>query len=339
MRIRMSRKKSKQRKRKKPVNRKRRASPALPKSSGNPPTTGLLIPVDSVHEAVADGDKPESIQQEGYQEGYEKGYREGKYAGGDEVVDQLLPPNMIFPDLTIKQIIAAGISRYQEHAIPLLLPEQVRDTILQAMDEKQPLSIVRLGDGELLTMAQEIVMPVDQVRKEGRFLDYAGVKVPDLDTRNKLAEAVARADIVGLPRTRMPNYQLLVSPVFQAYGLSFTERLWTDSLINYSLCQAGCLLPVLQNRSVLLIGNMAEPLSAVLAQRGITIAGVVAPVNGARDAERVVSAARLYDFDIALVSAGIAAVLITEELARITGKVAVDFGHLANALIKGEAPL
>ncbi|GMK43318.1 hypothetical protein PghCCS26_04450 [Paenibacillus glycanilyticus] len=272
-------------------------------------------------------------------EGYEKGYQEGRYAGGEEIIDQLLPPNIIFPDLSLKQIIATGISMHMEQAIPLMLPEQVRDAILHAMEEKQPLSIVRLGDGELLTMAQEIVMPVDQVRREGKFLEYAGVKVPDLEIRNRLVEAVTGADIVGIPRTRMPNYQLLVSPVFQAYGLLLREKQWTDSLINYSLCTAGCLLPILQNRRVLLIGNMAEPLSTVLAQRGISIAGVVAPVNGARDAARIVAAARLYDFDLALVSAGIAAVLITEELARVTGKVAVDFGHLANALIKGEAPL
>ncbi|SFD66951.1 hypothetical protein SAMN05216378_0916 [Paenibacillus catalpae] len=327
-----------QRKRKKPYSRKRRSIKVAPNSDiqpieSQPGTTESVIDIE------ADGRQTEASQQASFLVGYEKGYQEGKYAGGEEIIDQLLPPNILFPDHSLQQIIAAGISMYREQAVPLMVVEQVRDAILQAMDEHKPLSIIRLGDGELLTLAQEIVMPVDSVGREGKFLEYAGVKVPDLDIRNRLAEAVTRADIVGIPRTRKPNYQLLVAPVFQAYGISFGERQWTDSLINYSLCQAGCLISILQNRRVLIIGNMAEPLSAVLAQHGIQIAGFIAPVNGARDAARVVQLARHYDFDIALVSAGIAAVLITEELARITGKVAVDFGHLANALVKGEAAI
>ncbi|GLX71212.1 GT-D fold domain-containing protein [Paenibacillus glycanilyticus] len=334
MNIRAPRKKTKgkkQRKRKRTVYRKRQVVKKAPQ-----------LPVDAIP-AIADTAmdyervQPESHPQENFQAGYDKGYQDGKYAGGEQMIDELLPPHMIFPDLSLKQIIATGVSMYHEHAVSLLIAEQVRDHILHALDERKPLSIVRLGDGELLTLAQETVMPVDVVRREGKFLEYAGVKVPDLDIRNRLAEAVAKADIVGIPRTRMPNYQLLVSPVFRAYGISFQERQWTDSLINYSLCQSGCLLPVLRNRKVLLIGNMAEPLAAVLAQHGISLAGMVAPVNGARDADRVIMIARQYDFDIALVSAGIAAVIITEELARATGKVAVDFGHMANALVKGDA--
>ncbi|WP_127495215.1 GT-D fold domain-containing protein [Paenibacillus glycanilyticus] len=338
MRIRTPRKKGKPRKRKKQIGRKRRLTHASPKIIMNPAELGEAVP-EAAHEAETEGTRAETGQLAGFMEGYAKGYQEGKYAGGEEIIDQLLPPNIIFPDLSLQQIIATGVSMHMEQAIPLMLPEQVRDAILHAMEEKRPLSVVRLGDGELLTMAQEIVMPVDQVRREGKFLEYAGVKVPDLDIRNRLVEAVNGADIVGIPRTRMPNYQLLVSPVFQAFGLSLREKQWTDSLINYSLCTAGCLLPILQNRRILLIGNMAEQLSAVLDHRGLFVAGIVTPVNGARDAARVVALAKQYEFDIALVSAGIAAVLITEELARLTGKVAIDFGHLANALIKGEAPL
>lgn len=326
-----------QRKRRKPSGR-RHFKKAAPKTGLQQADSLVPVPKETIDNESEESQR-EAVWQASYQAGYEKGYREGSYAGGEQIIDHLLPPTVIYPEISLRQIIAAGVSLYQEHAVPLMAAEQVKDAILHAMDEHQPLSIVRLGDGELLTLAQEVVMSVDAVRREGKFLEYAGVKVPDLEIRDRLAEAVARADIVGIPRTRMPNYQLLVAPVFQSYGITFGERQWTDSLINYSLYQSGCLAPILQNRRVLLIGNMAEPLSAVLAQHGIQIAGIIAPVNGARDAARVVQHARLYDFDIAIVSAGIAAVIITEELARITGKVAVDFGHLANALVKGEAAI
>lgn len=289
--------------------------------------------------ADADQTQADNIQETSFKEGYAKGFHEGKYAGGEEIIDRLLPANVMLPEVSVEQIIAAGVNVYREHAVPLLPAEQVGEAIIQALDEKRPLSLVRLGDGELLTLAQEVVMPVESVRREGKFLEYAGVIVPDMEIRNRLAEAVIRANIVGIPRTRMPNYQLLVAPVFRAYGISYGERNWTDSLINYELFHAGYLLRMLQHRRILVIGNMAEPLSAVLAGYGIVIAGIISPVNGARDATRIVQLARQYEFDLALVSAGIAAVLIAEELARVTGKVVIDFGHLANAIVKGEAIL
>lgn len=346
MRIRMSRKRqmaSRLRKPKKRSGKKRRSKKSVPLLPAPviPIEEAPVTPdfVNFVKVIETDQKQLDSSHDKGFQAGYSKGYQEGKYAGGDAFIDQMLPPDQMLPEVTVEQIIAAGVTIYRDHSVPLLTVEQVGDRIIQALDAKQPLSIVRLGDGELLTLAQEIVMPIDTVRREGRFLEYAGVKVPDLDIRNRLAEAVLKADIVGIPRTRMPNYQPLVAPVFQAYNIPFADRQWTDSLVNYGLCQAGYLMRILQSRRVLVIGNMAEPLSAVLAGSGIAIAGVITPVNGARDAARIVELAKHYDFDIALVSAGIAAVLIAEELARLTGKVAIDFGHMANAIVKGESPI
>ncbi|CAM3138508.1 GT-D fold domain-containing glycosyltransferase [Paenibacillus lupini] len=341
MRIRTSRKRQiagRLRKPKKRRTRKRRIKKSVPLLPAPViPIEAVPVTPDLVKEVETDQLQLDTSHD--FQAGFAKGYQEGRYAGGEAIIDQMLPPDQMLPEVTVEQIIAAGISMYREHSLPLLTVEQVGDQIIHALDEQQPLSLVRLGDGELLTLAQEIVMPVETVRREGKFLDYAGVKVPDLDIRDRLAEAVLRADIVGIPRTRMPNYQPLVSPVFRAYGIPFAERQWTDSLINYGLCQAGYLMRILRNRRVLVIGNMAEPLSAVLTGYGIAIAGMITPVNGARDAARIVELARHYDFDMALVSAGIAAVLITEELARLTGKVAIDFGHMANAIVKGEAPI
>jgi|GEM_PF-3330966 hypothetical protein len=338
MRIRTSRKRQaadRLRKRKRRSGKKRRIKKPL---SGlqSPASPVEVIPELQDLAAEKEQAQTETVRDSAFQAGYAKGFQEGKYAGGEEWIDQLLPPDQMLPDISVREIIAAGVNRYKEHAVPLLLVEQIQDAILRALEEQRPLSLVRLGDGELLTLAQEVVLPIETVMREGKFLQYAGVNVPDLEIRGRLAEAVQRADIVGVPRTRMPNYQLLVGPVFRAYNIPYAGKLWTDSLVNYRLCQAGYLLPILHNRRVLVIGNMAEPLSAVLAGHGIAVAGIISPVNGAQDAARVIQAARQYDFDIALVSAGIAAVLITEELARVTGKVAIDFGHLANAIVKGE---
>jgi hypothetical protein len=62
-------------------------------------------------------------------------------------------------------------------------------------------------------------------------------------------------------------------------------------------------------------------------------------VNGCGDIERVMDRIRGIDFDIALVSAGVAAVVIVSRIASRLGKVAVDFGHMADIIGKGEVRL
>ncbi|MNY80097.1 hypothetical protein D3C86_2210020 [compost metagenome] len=44
------------------------------------------------------------------------------------------------------------------------------------------------------------------------------------------------------------------------------------------------------------------------------------------------------NFDIALISAGISAVILVQQVATQMGKVAIDFGHLADSMLKGESP-
>ncbi|MFF2484538.1 GT-D fold domain-containing glycosyltransferase [Paenibacillus sp. NPDC058071] len=279
------------------------------------------------------------LQEESYQTGYRKGETEGRYEGGEAIVDRLMPPYGIMPDTSLEEIIAAGIAANSGRVVTVMSPEQVADRINGSLTRGLPLSVVRLGDGELLTLAQETVMPIEIVRQQGSFLPYAGVEVPNLAIRDQLREAVKQADIVGIPMLRQPNYLLLAGSVLHAHGIDIRSRVFTDSLINYGLYKGGLLKPLLQGRRVLLVGNKADQLAAVLTNAGIVVTGIVMPVNGVQDADRAVQEAQGHDFDIALVSAGVAAVLIAEKLARTTGKVAIDFGHMADAIAKGEAPL
>ena len=75
----------------------------------------------------------------------------------------------------------------------------------------------------------------------------------------------------------------------------------------------------------------------MLAAQHVQIAGSISPVNGMSDIPRIMREAAAHHFDIALVSAGIPAVVIAQRVATELGKVALDFGHLANSFLKGEA--
>ncbi|WP_233500817.1 GT-D fold domain-containing protein [Paenibacillus antibioticophila] len=267
---------------------------------------------------------------------YEAGYREGYFEGGEGIVTRLLPPNMIMPGVTVEGLIASGIRQLApEEMIPLLPPHEVARALQDAMDDKLHLSVIRLGDGELLTLAHDTILPVEEVRKRGPFLPYSGVELPAHSIREALADALRKADIIGVPQSRHPSFQGLLLPVFRHYGLNPASLRLTSSTVNYALEEEGLLLPLLQGRKVLIVGNRAEGLALALQPHDIEISGLITPVRGVHDTELVVRAASGYAFDIALVAAGIAAVLICTEIASRLGKPAFDFGHLANKLESG----
>ncbi|MED4959318.1 GT-D fold domain-containing glycosyltransferase, partial [Paenibacillus macerans] len=143
--------------------------------------------------------------------------------------------------------------------------------------------------------------------------------------------------IIGIPQSRHPSYQGLLFPVFRHYGIDYRTLQLTTSTINYELNEEGYFARLLKGRRVLLIGDKAFALAKVLRLWGADIAGSIAPVNGVGDVPRIMELARGIPFDLALVAAGIAAVILCERLAGEHGKVTLDLGHLANKLISGEA--
>lgn len=274
----------------------------------------------------------------GYSEGYSSGYKQGSYEGGEGIVDELMPHEVILPHFSVRHIIAEGLNHFTPHYYPLLLSNNVRDAIVQALEYKTPLSVVRCGDGELLTLAQDLVLSTDEVKSQGGFLHYAGVAIPDLAARDELAQSIRKASIVGVPKLRIPNYLPLMQPVFAAHGIDYTHLQLTFSTINYMLYSDGLLASILRGRRILIIGNTARELAAVFGSLGLEIEESIGEVHGVNDVPRVMAEAATCTYDIALVSAGIAAVIIAEKLASEHGKVALDFGHLSNSFIKGEAP-
>jgi hypothetical protein len=284
-------------------------------------------------------ERHDPIYKRGYGEGYEKGYETGLYEGGDMYVDGRMPPFTILADVSIRQVVEAGVDALAAHRHPLLTPDQVHAHLASALANRSPMSLVRLGDGELLTLAQDTVLSVDEVRRRGPFLPYAGVNVPDYAARDRLIESVRRAAIVGIPRYRLRNFQPLAFDVFRAFGLDFRTKSLTDSQMNFMLNQSGLLRLLLEGRRVLLVGNKAPELAPVLQRRGLMISGVVAPVHGVPDADRVMGEICRHEFDIALISSGVSAVILAERTANELGKVAIDFGHLADSMVKGEQTL
>lgn len=267
-----------------------------------------------------------------------EGYRKGLYDGGEAILDSMLPPFRILPEIPLRTVIEKGLEQLRDQLLPLMEPEAVFAELSAALNERRPLSVVRLGDGELLTLAQETVLSFDQVLREGPFLSRSGVQVPAPEARNLLAESIRRAHIVGVPTVRMPNFLPLLFPSLRGCGIDCRELRLTASTINDMLCHTGHLAKLTAGRRVLLVGNTAPKLAEVLTAHGVAVVDIVSPVQGMQDIPRVMGEIRVRDFDLALVSSGIPAVVIAERIATELGKVSIDFGSMADRIGQGEVP-
>lgn len=284
----------------------------------------------------AKGVPPQAAKRAARDSSYAAGFRDGVYAGGEALVEQRIPPDHILPDVAAAELIAAGVNQYAPRLARLAGPHEVAAHIYAALDAGRPLSVIRLGDGELLALAADTVLSSEEVQELAPFLPYAGVQRSTPDVRASLAEAIRRADWVGVPISRAPTFQGLLFPVLRHFAIDWSSLKLTDSTINYSLHHSRLLPSLLQNRRVLVIGDLASELGALLQSHGVLVAGMIAPVAGYADIPRVMQRIRKHDFDLALVAAGIPAIVLCRYIADELGKVAIDFGHLANKLVTGE---
>lgn len=269
---------------------------------------------------------------------YVKGYREGLYDGGERLLEAALPADRIVPDISVAEAIAAGIPHVLTRSLRLMGPDELCAEMASALAAGSPCSVVRLGDGELLTLAQDTLKPADEIARESPFLSYAGVDAPDGEARDTLAAAVRKATVVGVPLSRRPNYQPLLFEALRRNGVSPESLRLTSSTINYALYESGQLMRLAAGKRIAIVGNSAEALARALRAAGLDVVHTVSPVDGIADYASAVERAAAVPFDLALVSAGVAAVPICVWLAERTGKVAFDFGHMADRLGGTPAP-
>jgi len=260
---------------------------------------------------------------------------EAMYRGGEALVKKHLEDGQYLP-YNIEDIIEAGLNQLSKEIISLKTPAEVYARVLKALDEKTGLSVIRLGDGEVLALAHDILVSSEEINKNGK-LQYAlgGFKVPDHKKRQLLLENLQEADIVGIPEARYPTYQRLFNNLAKEIKLPLNQTCFTSSQINYKMNEeTNCYHHLLSHYRVLLIGNRAADGKEFLNAKGYhSIVGTI-PVPDISFVPEVLDQASNYEFDIALVSAGIPANLICVELAK-QKKVALDFGHLLDWYIKG----
>lgn len=273
-----------------------------------------------------------------YEKGYKSGYKDGFWYGkvntyGDLVLEAF-PPNVILPGYTISELMKTAIESKKKELKKMITAEEVYFKIVNSLDKQSSLSLVRLGDGEGIALAQGYCKTEKELLKYD-FLKYAGISTPDYQARDELAEAVKKADIIGIPASLMPDFQPLVCKALQYNGINIANLTITPANIHQYLFHLQYFKKILQknNNKIVLIGNLAGELAQIL-RKYCNITGVITPVNGIKAISKIIVSLKKYNFNLLLVAAGIPAVIICSKAAAQYKCVALDIGHLANKIVE-----
>jgi len=262
---------------------------------------------------------------------------EGIYYGGDRIVAEKMKINEFLP-YTIEEVIEVGLDNLQDKKIKLKNAEQIAMEIKNALHDQSGYSVIRLGDGELIFLSHDALNPYEEIQNDPRFnyLAYAGVQLPEHKLRDQLTEALLEADTLGIPISRFPTYQNLFTRLVKHHNWKVESMNLVSSMIHFDILKYTTLLDeLLTNYKVLLIGNKMEEGKKHFNHLGYeSIVGVI-PVNGISSVSKTLEQASQFDYDVALVSAGIPANLICLSLAK-EKKVAIDFGHAIDFLLNGQ---
>lgn len=227
--------------------------------------------------------------------------------------------------------------------------QDVLDQLEIALREQRPFSLVRVGDGENIVMSQESVWPMEQVLQERwaikANLGQKGLRLPNLKMRDEVAASLKRASIVGvLPRgdstIKAPDYlkRPLTDMIFAHYGIA--PALTCHACVNRELVQVPRFWQMLAGKRVLLVTRELDELQAALVKEPyhLDIVSSLAFDNYDQMDETLQwIQTHQDDFDVALFSCGVNAVILAERTAALAGKVAIDFGKANNMILKGRA--
>lgn len=204
---------------------------------------------------------------------------------------------------------------------------------------KIPHASIRIGDGEGLVLAHETILTMDFIRKIIFWINnpvYCGVTLPNPQARNALVDAIKKADFVGLlHETSMWNFKPVFDMARDYYQFNLQNTFYAFD--NYWLAKTKEFYDTFKYTKVLLIGNKAKEWRSVLERRyhWKGIVGTVACPNWYH-LEQAKTQILTYNFDLALLSAGIPAKILSVYIKGL-GKVAVDFGSGSLVAIQADA--
>ncbi|MEX1031072.1 MAG: GT-D fold domain-containing glycosyltransferase [Paenibacillaceae bacterium] len=228
----------------------------------------------------------------------------------------------------------------------VLLPSVVK-RIKYALQHKRAFSLVRIGDGENIVLAQQTVWPLRKVLKLPWAIrsnrGHKGIALPNLRIQNQIVRSIRKATIVGIlpyndQMIQAPPYlkRKLTDQVFKYYKLQ--PKLTCHACVNRIMVRKLSFFRMLKGKRILIINRHPNHIKSVLEQRPyrLHITAVIPFSNYTQINRTIRKVVTLQNsFDIALISCGVSAVILAPKIASLTGKVAIDFGKAPRFVRKG----
>ena len=211
-------------------------------------------------------------------------------------------------------------------------PSSVARVIVRALRDGRPLSLVRLGRTATIALAGEGDLPPDLRRARDVLLTGRGAAALE---QGRLAAAVRAADIVGCPEPPYDEYAVALRAALWLRELRLSRRIVSGSAINVQLYREGHLERILREEPlphVLVVGEAAAAMAAALLTAGVRVTGAIAPAPDFAALDRDIEAMGRAAYDIALVSAGPAALPLCTEAAARNGGIHLDLGCVVDAV-------
>lgn len=224
--------------------------------------------------------------------------------------------------------------------------DEVLSIMERHMNEQKPFSLVRIGDGENIVLAQKGVWPIRKVlstkwARNSRKSNQKGVRLPNIDLRNKMIRAIRRATIVAIPRKHDKEIQAdqrylrpLTEKCFKKYGLK--PKNVCHTFVNRHLPEQPAFWEMLRDRKVILISKWAKKFKKYVKKNYRQYNIKIKPVRftNFKQINPVLKKVKPMKADLVLVSAGVSAVVLVDKLAHTQKRVAMDFGKTPMLILK-----
>lgn len=229
--------------------------------------------------------------------------------------------------------------------------EQVLKIIKEAIKQKKPLSLVRVGDGENLILAQGSLWPIKKVLQNGWAIaaneGKKGVTLPNFKLRDQMVQALKKADIIGIPFWKndpilasQSQKRPLTEAVFKHFNIQPAQICHT--FVNRVFAQRRAFWGLLKGKRILIISRWADKAKVILEGEPykLNIVSTISFTDYKQMAETIKKVLQEKDkFDIALISCGVNAVVLAQQIAELTGKIAIDFGKSLMFMVQKKAGL
>src|SRR5690554_2983432 len=230
----------------------------------------------------------------------------------------------------------------------LLSELEVLKKIKAALKGKKPFSLVRVGDGENIVLGQYTFLPEKEFMntywvKESFGDRDKGVKLPSILLREQMVRSLKKANIIGIcwqnkKDIRVPDRykRSLTNKIFDHYRIEPANL--CHVFVNRKIISYKVFWRLLHDYRVLLISKWAKPFAQLIARKYPSLKPKIVaclPFHNHEQIPDLLKQVGNYRFDLALVSAGVNAVILAQRIAEQTGKVAIDFGKSMMFMLKG----